>query len=199
MGSMILRGYATKYGEGIAGMILCGTSGEIPYLKELSEELKKRIDEGDGDMVEERYLSDIFGWMTERIENPRTPNDWIAGDPDIVDDHAKDPFNNFSALPNIRSLYYFIRMMETINGKEWAEKIPKSIPFYNIAGDQDPVGLYGEGVYAVSNWLAKTGHKVKTRLYSGYRHEIHNYREIRDEVVKGIIDFINEVLDRNYN
>jgi len=46
-------------------------------------------------------------------------------------------------------------------------------------------------VYQVSNWLAETGNFVKTKLYSGYRHEIHNYRDIRDEVVEGIIDFIN--------
>ncbi|MBU4440763.1 MAG: alpha/beta hydrolase, partial [Firmicutes bacterium] len=58
----------------------------------------------------------------------------------------------------------------------------------------DPVGLYGEGVYAVTNWLADTGNQVTTKLYSGYRHEIHNYRDIRDEVEDGMIDFINKVI-----
>lgn len=196
MGSMILRGYATKYSDGLSGIILCGTSGNLAHLKEVSHELKARIDQGNGEVVDDKYLRDLFGWMTERIENPNTPNDWIAGDPDIVADHANDPFNNFEATPNIRSLYYFVQMMETINGTEWAEKIPKSIPFYNIAGDQDPVGLYGEGVYAVSNWLAETGHYVETKLYSGYRHEIHNYRDIRDEVEQGIVDFINRMIER---
>lgn len=56
------------------------------------------------------------------------------------------------------------------------------------------VTKYGEGVYAVSNWLAETGHTVKTKLYSGYRHEIHNYRSIREEVEDGIVAFIKEVL-----
>ena len=191
MGSMILRGYATKYGEGLSGLVLCGTSGVFPNLKEISKEMKERIDQGDGEVVEDGYLSSLFGWMTERIENPNSPNDWISGDPDVVTDHAHDPFNNFTSTPNIRSLYSFVRMMETIIGKDWAEKIPSSLPVYNIAGDLDPVGLYGEGVYQVSNWLAETGNPVKTKLYSGYRHEIHNYRDIREEVVQGIIDFIN--------
>ena len=190
MGSMIARGYAATYGEGMDGLILCGTSGVFPKAAELIPVLKKQIDEGRGEEVDPAYLGEFLGWMTERIENPNTPNDWISGDPDVVRDHANDPFNNFSSPPNIRSLYYFAMMMDTIVGTEWAEKVPTSIPVYNIAGDQDPVGQYGEGVYAVSNWLAATGNQVKTKLYSGYRHEIHNYRDIRDEVEDGIVEFI---------
>ncbi|GAA3333122.1 hypothetical protein GCM10020331_095950 [Ectobacillus funiculus] len=60
--------------------------------------------------------------MTERCENPTTANDWICGDPDVVADHANDPFNNFTTPPNIRSLYYLVVMMETIIGTQWAEK-----------------------------------------------------------------------------
>lgn len=34
-------------------------------------------------------------------------------------------------------------------------------------------------------------HEVSTKIYPGYRHEIHNNREIREEVVAGIIDFVH--------
>ncbi len=196
MGSMIVRNYLTKYGEGVEGAILCGTSGVLPTAAELSIELKNRIDAGEGDQVDAEALGKLLGWMTDRIDQPNTANDWISGDPDIVADHANDPFNNFTSPPNIRSLYDFVQMMEQIVGTEWAENVPISIAIYNIAGDQDPVGLYGEGVYAVSNWLAETGHTVKTKLYSGYRHEIHNYRDIREEVEDGIVDFIEGVINK---
>ncbi|WP_080875937.1 alpha/beta fold hydrolase [Oceanobacillus timonensis] len=196
MGSMIVRSYLTKYGEGVKGAILCGTSGVWPNAPELRAELKGRIDAGEGDQVDPEVQGKLMGWMTERIDQPNTANDWISGDPDVVADHANDPFNNFVSPPNIRSLYYFVEMMEQIIGKEWAEKVPVSIPIYNIAGDQDPVGLYGEGVYAVTNWLAETNHAVTTKLYSGYRHEIHNYRDIREEVEDGIVDFIEGVLNK---
>ena len=69
------------------------------------------------------------------------------------------------------------------------------LPIYNIGGDQDPVGEYGKGIYEVTNWLVDTGHTVKTRVYSGYRHEIHNYDEIKDEVEAGIISFMDSILD----
>ena len=80
-------------------------------------------------------------------------------------------------------------MIEVITGPEWAAKVPKDLPIYNIAGDQDPVGQYGAGVYQVSNWLADAGCNVETMLYSGYRHEIHNYDNLKDLVEEGIIDF----------
>lgn len=193
MGSMIVRIHAAKYGEGISGLILCGTSGEFPHAKEIANKLNEEINNVNGEKVDAEYLQQLLGWMTDRIDNPLTPNDWISGDPEVVADHANDPFNNFTSPPNIRSLYNFVQMMENIVGKEWAEKIPQNVPVYNIAGDQDPVGLYGEGVYAVSNWLAETNHQVQTKIYSGYRHEIHNYRDIRDEVEEGIIEFIDGI------
>jgi alpha-beta hydrolase superfamily lysophospholipase len=197
MGSMIARCYTAKYGEGVNGVILCGTCGIYPNAASLELEMKKEIDSGRGEEIDLTYLEKLLGWMTERCENKKTDNDWICEDPDVVADHANDPFNNFSSPCNIRSLYYFVKMMNVIVGKEWGEKVPISIPFYNIAGDQDPVGQYGEGVYAVSNWLIETGHSVKTKIYPGKRHEIHNYRDIRDEVENGIIDFINETIKKH--
>ena len=86
-------------------------------------------------------------------------------------------------------------MIKAITGTEWAGKVPSDLPIYNIGGDQDPVGEYGKGIYEVTNWLVDTGHTVKTRVYSGYRHEIHNYDEIKDEVEAGIISFMDSILD----
>ena len=89
-------------------------------------------------------------------------------------------------------------MMLQIEGTKWAEKVPTDLPIYNIAGDQDPVGEYGVGVYQVSNWLVQTGHNVTTKLYSGYRHEIHNYAEIKNEVEAGIIAFMDKGIIKMY-
>ena len=72
--------------------------------------------------------------------------------------------------------------------------VPAKIPVYLISGDQDPCGNYGEGLYHVANLLARTGNKTTTRAYTGYRHEIHNELELRDEVEDGLIAFVDGVL-----
>jgi alpha-beta hydrolase superfamily lysophospholipase len=46
----------------------------------------------------------------------------------------------------------------------------------------------------VANLLANSGNKTQVRAYSGYRHEIHNELAIRDEVVDGLITFLNNIL-----
>ena len=43
--------------------------------------------------------------------------------------------------------------------------------------------------------LANSGNKTRVKAYSGYRHEIHNELELRDEVEDGLIAFINDVLE----
>ena len=44
MGSMIARLYATKYGEELDGLILCGTSEIFPEMENIVSELKAEID-----------------------------------------------------------------------------------------------------------------------------------------------------------
>lgn len=194
-GSMIARNYAAHYGEGLAGLVICGTPGQMPAMRAVLDEVQKEIDSGNGAGRDPKYLGMAFAGMTDRIDNPITPNDWISADPDVVADHGADPFNNLLNLPTNQLVYDLATLVVAITGTQWAEKVPKALPIYNIAGDQDPVGSYGEGVYAVSNWLSETGHKdVTTKLYSGHRHEIHNDRDIRDEVEDGVIDFINRVI-----
>jgi alpha-beta hydrolase superfamily lysophospholipase len=189
-GSMIVRGFAARYGELLNGLVICGTCGVMNAMPPVAKDLKVQIDAGKGGERDVSYLGRMFAGWTDRYENSQNPGDWVSKDPDVVADHASDPFNNLYNPATNQANYDLACLVEFITGTQWAEKVPKDLPVYNIAWDQDPVGNYGEGVYQVSNWLAETGHRrVTTKLYSGYRHEIHNHRDIREEVVNGIISF----------
>lgn len=193
-GSMITRDYLSKYGEELSGAVLCGTVSLMDNTKALCETLKGLVDAGKGREVMPEYLGEMLGSFTDRYEDVQTPNDWIATDPGVVADHGSDPFNNFTTPPNVQALYDFAHLWVDICCPEWAEKVP-NIPLYIIAGDQDPVGGYGEGVYQAANWLWAAGKKrITTKVYSGYRHEIHNEPDIREEVEAGIVDFITKQL-----
>jgi alpha-beta hydrolase superfamily lysophospholipase len=189
-GSMISRAFAACYGGLLSGLAICGTCGVMDTMGPAARDLKTLIDTGRGGERDAACLGRMFAGWTDRYETPRGPNDWISKDPDVVADHALDPFNNLYSPATNQANYDLACLVEFITGTQWAEKVPRDLPVFNIAGDQDPVGNYGEGVYQVSNWLGETGHRrVATRLYSGYRHEIHNNRDIREEVEDGIIAF----------
>ena len=160
-----------------------GTDNSIDYIKKL-------VDAGKGKEADPDVGGVMMGWMFARCDEGVTlGNEWICHDEFVQKDHAADPFDAFTKPTSNRSFLDFCRMIEVITGPEWAEKVPKELPIYNIAGDQDPVGQYGAGVYQVSNWLTDAGCDVETMLYSGYRHEIHNYDDLKDIVEDGIIEF----------
>lgn len=194
MGSFITRDYVTKYGNDLAGITICGTAGVFPNAVDTRHSLEEAVAAGRGKDSDAEFANALLGWMCERCDDITIGNEWICADPYVQRDHAEDPFDAFTKPTTNQALCYFTQMMEFITGMEWAKQVPTSLPIYNIAGDQDPVGLYGQGVYEVSNWLYESGHQVKTKLYSGYRHEIHNYAAIKNEVEEGIIAFMDEIL-----
>ena len=194
MGLMIERDYTAKYGIELSGVTICGTCGVFRGASETAQKLSEAIAQGRGKESDPSFTADLLGWMCEYCGDTSIGNEWICSDPYVQRDHADDPFDAFTKPTTNQSMYDFTQMMEVINGTEWAQKVPVSLPIYNIAGALDPVGEYGEGVYAVTNWLRSTGHNVKTKLYSGYRHEIHNYNDIKDAVEAGVIAFMDENL-----
>lgn len=194
MGSFIIRDYITKYGNDLAGVILSGTTGVYRGAAEALEKLEKAVAEGRWAESEPSLGFSMVSWLGERCGVVKNGQEWCCSDIYVQQDHIKDPLNVSSRPISIGAMCYFTQMMENIKGTEWAEKVPKELPVYNIAGDQDPVGEYGKGVCEVTNWLVDTGHKVKMKLYSGYRHEILNYRDIRDQVEDGIVEFMDEII-----
>lgn len=192
-GSMIARDFSVKHGDLLNGVIYCGTTAVRKNTADLAKQLKELIDDGKGAEVMPEYLVEMLKDFNDRYDDVKTANDWVALDRNVVADHARDPLNNFMVPPNVQALYDFAQLWLDIGSPEWAAKVPQ-IPIYLIAGDQDPVGNYGEGVYQVANWLWQSGKKPKTVIYSGYRHEVHNEPEIRESVENGIVDFIGEQL-----
>lgn len=194
MGSFIARDFAAAYGDELAGATFCGTTGNFPGAEEAEKALTQAVDAGKGGDIDPSFTMSLMGWMCERCGEVKIGNEWICHDPYVQLDHAQDPFDAFAKGANNRALLYFVQMMQAISSEDWAKRVPTDLPIYNIGGDQDPVGQYGQGVYLVSNWLIATGHQVTTNVYSGYRHEIHNYTAIKNEVEAKIVAFMDGVL-----
>ena len=195
MGSIICRQFLAKYGDELAGAIICGTVGPdaIPCKKTI-ELLKPLVEAGKGAEADPNLLAGAMGGLFARIEEGvKIGNEWICHDPYVQIDHATDPFDAFTKPTSNEALLQFVEMIDEVNTPEWAEKVP-NIPLYNVAGAEDPCGSYGEGVKLVTKWLEDTGHDVTTVLYEGYRHEIHNYAELKDEMEAGLVTFLNGIL-----
>lgn len=196
MGSIICRQFLAKYGNELAGAVICGTVGPdaIPCEEGINL-LKPLVEAGKGAEADPELLGKLLGGLFSRIEEVKIGNEWICHDPHVQRDHAEDPFDAFTRPTSNEALLQFIEMIKEVNNLDWAKQVPM-IPLYNIAGSEDPCGSFGEGVRLVSKWLEETGHNVTTKIYEGYRHEIHNYAELKDEVEAGLVTFLNGVLEK---
>lgn len=68
-----------------------------------------------------------------------------------------------------------VRRNETVTEKGAIEKIPKDLPIFFVAGKEDPVGNFGDGVEKVFQKYKDCGCKdVQIKLYENDRHEILN-------------------------
>lgn len=192
MGSFIARNYLCKYGSGIKGMIVMGTGNQSKALLRASKIIAGITGFFCGEKHVAKMINAIaFGNYNKAIENPRTNVDWLTKDEKIVDKYVMDEKCGFTFTVNgFKGLFELIYRLQ--NPKNF-ENIPKDIPVFFVAGEEDPVGDYGEGVVMAKNALVKAGLKnVSMKLYPNDRHEILNETD-REIVYKDIYEWLDSL------
>jgi len=192
-GSMIARVLASRHPEGLAGLVLCGVAAQMRGLEDpaLLRAPEAAVAERGGQALDDDGLfGAAFAGALDRFEDVRRPTDWVALDRGVVEDHAVDPFNNFGAPMTLRFARDFAVLYAQANDPAWVEPLPRDLPVLVLAGDQDPVANYGEGAYHVANCLWGAGLRdVRTRVYTGVRHEVHNEPSTRADVEAEVVAF----------
>jgi alpha-beta hydrolase superfamily lysophospholipase len=87
-----------------------------------------------------------------------------------------------------------ISLTALCNSDECIKATPKALPIYLVAGTEDPVGEYGEGVKKVCRMLHLAGVRNSSiTLYRGARHEILN-EACYPTVCEDILEFTEDVI-----
>lgn len=189
LGSYMLRNYLFRYGTGIQGAILCGT-GSMPQTTISGAKILAKIQEIvlGGKHVAKLLDKMAFGAHNKRIENARTGKDWLCSDENIVEIYNEDPLCGFTFTVN--GFQTMFEIITRLNKEENLSKMPKNLPVYFIAGEEDPVGDYGEGVKKAYHDFENAGmENLSIKLYPGDRHEILNEKD-REQVYEDVYSFI---------
>lgn len=196
-GSMIARAVASESSAQLSGLALCGIAAQIHGIEQaIDRPALDRLAAGPAaaDAVPDAFMGQLFGRFLERYGDGAGPTAWVALDPEVVADHGRDPFNNFGAPLSARFLQGFVDLYDRVNAEAWYDSIPADLPVLILAGDQDPVTNYGEGAYHVANRLVRAGRRdVRTRVFPGVRHEVHNEPTTRAETEREIVEFAQRV------
>ena len=191
MGSFLTRTFLIKYPALYDAAILSGTGHQSAALINGGYLAAQLMTRKNGPRSSGQALNDMaFGSYCKRIENPRTPFDWLSRDNETVDRYIADPLCGFvcktSLYRDMMGGLKFLTSQKNIN------KMNRNAPVYFMSGAEDPVGDYGKGVEKAYKAFCNAGlTDVMIRLYPGGRHEMLN--EInRDEVKQDILNWLND-------
>ena len=194
MGSFLARSILIKHPDsGIAAAIICGSAWMPELVIQGGKFISGLLMHGAGAKQPSTLLQKImFSGYDKRIEQPRTGSDWLTRDAAIVDAYEADPLCGFAPTPALANAM--------MNGLLYIQKgsnlnlMNKDLPVWFIAGEEDPVGGYGEGVQKAAQMFVNSGMKqVSVKLYPGCRHEILNELN-KEEVYADVAAWIGSKL-----
>lgn len=194
MGSFMARTILAKYPEsGISACIVCGTAWQPAAMLKAGVPMAKLICRLDGETNPSQKLQGIaFGGYNKRVERKRTEYDWLSRDTKCVDAYIADPLCGFTASAGL--LRDMMMGIAYIQKPETLASMRKDLPVFFIAGGDDPVGAYGDGVRKAAQMFRKAGmEQVAERIYPLCRHELLN--EInKEEVYQDVTDWLAPIL-----
>lgn len=195
MGSFIARNYMCRYGTGIAAAVIMGTgmqSMALLWLSKAAAWIQKLFC---GSAHVSRLIDRVaFGGYNRRIENARTPYDWLSRDAERVDRYIADPMCGFVFTVNGFSALF--ELISRLRKRENLERIPGNLPVYMTSGTDDPVGGYGKGVQKAYDSLKDAGlENIELKLYEGGRHELINETN-RVQVMQDIYEWLKKTVLR---
>lgn len=193
MGSMILRNYLCRYGSGISGAVVMGTATQPGAAVVAGKILAALQAVFMGPRHKSGLLNKIaFGAYNNRISSPRTANDWLSQNEENVTRYEADPLCGFCFTVNgFQTLFELISRMQKPGN---IAGIPKKLPLFLVAGEEDPVGSYGKGVKQAADALKNAGlTDLEMKLYPGDRHEILN-EDDRQQVMEDILNWIKRAV-----
>lgn len=180
MGSFLLRQYLTMYAKGLAGAVIMGTGHHSRLELQVGQLLCKAIAAAKGWKYRSRLVNKIgFGGFNRKFKPTKEKNEWLSANPQSRRQHARDPLCQFTFTLN--GYYQMFEGMKVLTEKGSMGRIPRTLPVFFVAGEDDPVGDFGKSVKKIYRKYCGAGMEdVEIKLYRDDRHEIlnENDREI---------------------
>ena len=193
MGSFYVRQYLCEFGHELDGAIIMGTGCQSLALVQTGRLLTSLIALFKGWHYRCEFVNNMaFGSYNKKFEPARTSKDWLSKDEAIVDKYVADEYCNF--IFTLNAYYNMFIGISRLYNKKLLSQMPKSLPVFFVAGEDDPVGDFGKGVLKAVDMFKNTGmQNVKVKLYPTDRHEILNetdFRQVYDDLYTWLASFI---------
>ena len=193
MGSFLVRQYLTLYGQGLAVAIIMGTGYQPLPVILAGQLLCKILAAFKGWRHRSRLVDGLcLGIYRSHFKSGGGVGDWTTSDREMWEKYTKDPLCNFRFT--LAGYYQMLEGMKSLVKAGSVKRIPKELPVFFVAGEDDPVGAFGKGVRKIyAKYKASGLEKTDLKLYRDDRHEILNETD-RDKVYEDLYLWLRENL-----
>lgn len=193
MGSFYARQYLCQYGEELDGAIIMGTGCQPRMLVRAGKLLTTLVAAVKGWHHRSKLVTNVaFGGYNKRFEPIRTPKDWLTRDEAIVDAYIADERSSF--IFTLNAYHAMFSGIDRLYDKNLLDRMPKDLPVFFVAGEEDPVGDFGKGVRRAAQMCRDAGvQRVDLKLYPKDRHEILNELD-RQKVYEDLLRWMKELM-----
>lgn len=190
MGSLIARCYSAKFGDDLAGLILCGTVGPQPLVK-AGIKFANLLANQKGERYRSKMLYNIaLDYASIKFLPAKTRFEWISSDEEEIKRHIEDEKIKF--IFTVKGYSDLFHLVSLANSEMVIKTIPKDLKIIFMSGDEDPVGENGEGVKRAFELYKKVGLlNVEMKLYPKKRHELLKEKN-KEEIFKDIYNWIQK-------
>ena len=188
MGSFVARLYAARYGKNLQALLISGTAGKNPAAGP-GKAVVALVSLFGGKKGHSKLLYALTTGNYNKKTEQKTMVDWICHDEEVCRKYMADPWCSF--IFSNSGYGELLQLVDRCNRPDWYAAIPKELPVWLFAGDEDAVGNNGKGVTEVYEGLKAQGLRdVTITLYRGARHEVHN-EPLKEQLFHDIIDYLD--------
>ena len=188
MGSFLTQRFVQKYPELVDKAVIVGSNGPniLFGLGNLVAALTVWPSNRDNESKLLAALS--IGAYAKSIKNAVTSADWLSYNEENVQKFLLDPLDGG---PSAKGFYReLLRGTSRLYKKRHYKLVPRDLPLFIIAGEDDPVGAKGKGVKKLHKMYKRLGFSnVSMKLYVKMRHEILNETN-REQVYNDVLMFL---------
>lgn len=190
MGSLVARCYSAKFGDELAGLILCGTVGPQPLVK-AGIKFANLLATQKGERYRSKMLYNIsLDYANIKFLPAKTRYDWISSDEKEIQRHIKDERAKF--IFTVKGFSDLFHLVSLANSPMVIKTVPKDLKIIFMSGADDPVGENGNGIERVTDLYKEIGLKnIEMKLYPGKRHELLKEKN-KEDVFKDIYNWIQK-------
>ena len=193
MGSFLTRTYLIRYPGTVKAAIIMGTGWQPKAVVAGGLAVARAT----AAVVGESGTSDLvtqlaFGAYNKQFAPNRTSCDWLSLDTENVDRYLADPLcGGYATLGLFREM---LSGLDFIRDPKNLAKMNANTPVFFVAGEMDPVGDCGRGVWKAAQSFRRAGLRdVTVTIYPEARHEILN-DFCREQVQADILTWLRDRL-----